>query len=219
MSIQHHPPYELLMRFASGTLDLGQHVGIATHLVGCAHCREAIHMLEHVGGTLLTEMPPAQMSADAFEKVEARLPQAKPVESVAAMQIAPRPEFQMADKLPAFARAYPIGPWQWLAPRMSLARIVLPEPSETRVFLLKSGPGTRLVQHTHSGSEITCVLQGAFSHDGHRYEKGDFDFGDATMDHDVFVEPGEDCICLIAMQGELRLKGLIGRLLQPFVRM
>ena len=48
---------------------------------------------------------------------------------------------------------------------------------------------------------------------------GDFDLGDETMDHQVLVDPGEDCICLVAMQGDLRLNGLIGRLVQPFVRM
>ena len=29
----------------------------------------------------------------------------------------------------------------------------------------------------------------------------------------------EDCICLIAMQGDLKLNGMIGRLLQPLIRM
>jgi putative transcriptional regulator len=33
------------------------------------------------------------------------------------------------------------------------------------------------------------------------------------------VEQGQDCICLVAMQGNLQLKGLIGRMVQPFIRL
>lgn len=48
MTVHHHPPDELLGAFAAGTLDLGQHVAIATHLVGCAKCRGAVQAMEHV---------------------------------------------------------------------------------------------------------------------------------------------------------------------------
>jgi putative transcriptional regulator len=76
-----------------------------------------------------------------------------------------------------------------------------------------------MLEHTHTGIEMTCVLSGSFSHEGGHYGPGDFDLGDETIDHQVLVDPGEDCICLVAMQGDLRLNGLIGRLVQPFVRM
>ena len=33
------------------------------------------------------------------------------------------------------------------------------------------------------------------------------------------VEDDEECICLVAMQGRIRLLSLLGRLIQPFVRM
>jgi len=35
----------------------------------------------------------------------------------------------------------------------------------------------------------------------------------------VMIDSAEDCICLVAMQGDLRLHGMIGRLLQPLIRM
>jgi putative transcriptional regulator len=43
--------------------------------------------------------------------------------------------------------------------------------------------------------------------------------GDETIDHQPVVEQSQDCICLVAMQGELQLKGLIGRMVQPFIRL
>jgi putative transcriptional regulator len=95
----------------------------------------------------------------------------------------------------------------------------LPHASETRVFLLRSGPGTRMLPHSHSGLEMTCVLSGAFSQDGARYGPGDFDLGDDTIEHRPMVEDGQDCLCLVAMRGELQLRGWLGRLMQPFVRL
>jgi putative transcriptional regulator len=63
------------------------------------------------------------------------------------------------------------------------------------------------------------VLSGAFRQEGALFQPGDFDFGDDTTDHRPVVEPGSDCVCLIAMQGSLQLKGLLGRIVQPFVRL
>jgi putative transcriptional regulator len=76
-----------------------------------------------------------------------------------------------------------------------------------------------MLQHTHTDLELTCVLSGAFSHAGGRYGPGDFDLGDDTVEHQPIVEPGEPCVCLVAMQGNLQFKGLIGRVMQPFVRL
>jgi putative transcriptional regulator len=35
MIIQHHPSDELLLAYSAGSLDQGQHVAIATHLLQC----------------------------------------------------------------------------------------------------------------------------------------------------------------------------------------
>jgi putative transcriptional regulator len=66
---------------------------------------------------------------------------------------------------------------------------------------------------------MSCVLSGSFVHAGGQFGPGDFDFGDGTDDHEIMVDSADDCICLVAMQGDLKLKGMIGRLLQPLIRM
>jgi putative transcriptional regulator len=214
--IQHHPDASMLTAFAAGTLDHGQHVAIATHLVGCPRCRSWIRSMEQVGGAVLANLPHAAMSSDALARAEARLNETgTPVHIPAAP--AP-PEISMAG-LPKFVRRYAFGDWQWVAPRVHLRPIALPTESPSRVFLLRSGPGTRMLAHSHVGIELTCVLSGAFSHDGGHFGPGDFDLGDETVDHRPLVDAGADCVCLVAMQGKLRLKGILGRLMQPFVRL
>lgn len=216
MSIEHHPPDEMLAAFSAGTLDHGQHVAVATHLVACRQCRSFVRSMEQVGGAVLTELPPAAMSNRALTDAEARLNEsARPSVAYAGPVLA---ETEIPG-LPKFVRHYRFGTWKWIAPSVHLRPIELPYTSGTRVFLLRAGPGTKMLPHTHTGIEMTCVLAGAFSQDGAHYGAGDFDLGDESIDHRPLVEQGQDCICLVAMQGELRLKGLVGRMMQPFVRL
>lgn len=217
MSIEHHPTDSMLAAFAAGTLDHGQHIAIATHLVTCSQCRAFMRSMEQVGGAVLTSLPPAAISNDALAKVEAQLN--KPARAAVETNTAPAVPETEVPGLPKFLRRYRFGNWKWIAPSVHLRPIMLPYASDTRVFLLKSGPGTKMLEHTHTGIEMTCVLSGAFSQDGSHYGPGDFDLGDDTVDHQPVVEAGQDCICLVAMQGALRLNGLIGRIVQPFVRL
>jgi len=205
------------MAFAAGVLDLGQHVAIATHLVGCPHCRAAARAMEHVGGAVLTGLPPAAMSTGARAAVEARLSDLVP--SSAATPARGAAGLADVPGLPHFVRDYPASPWKWIAPKVHLRLIALPVASATRVFLLKSRPGTKMIEHTHTGYEMSCVLSGSFVHAGGHFGPGDFDLGDGSVDHEVMIDSADDCICLVAMQGDLKLNGMIGRLLQPLIRM
>lgn len=217
MTVRHHPSDELLTAFAGGVLDPGQHIAVATHLAGCAQCRAVVRAMEHVGGVVLAALPPSEMSAGSLEALQRRLDQSPP--ATAASLEPPGSGFGDVAGLPSFLRRYPAGPWKWIAPKVHLRPIELPEPSPTRVFLLKSSPGTKMIDHTHTGFEMTCVLSGSFVHAGGHFGPGDFDFGDGSVDHEVAIDSTEDCVCLVAMQGELKLGGWVGRLLQPFIRM
>jgi putative transcriptional regulator len=66
---------------------------------------------------------------------------------------------------------------------------------------------------------MTCVLSGAFHHAGGHFGPGDFDLGDETVDHRPVVDAEQECVCLVAMEGQLMLSGLLGLLIQPFVQL
>lgn len=212
--IDHHPSQQLVAGFAAGRLDGGQHVAVATHLSACADCRALARQAEAIGGEVLSKMAPAAMAGDALDNVLARLDTPAP-------QPLPMPEAVAGEipGLPDFVRRYRFGAWRDVAPSLAMRPVLLPEPGPTRVFLLKSRPNTKLVRHSHTGFEMTCVLAGGFVHDGQHFGPGDFDFGDPSTTHDIAIADEGDCISLVAMQGHLRLHGLLGRLLQPFVRL
>ena len=214
MTIAHHPDAPLLAAYAAGRLDLGQHIAIATHLAACPDCGGFVRACEGVGGEMLDEEEPAALAEGALARALGALDAPPPVTPPPAPNVRDLPP-----GVPGFVAGYGIGRWRWVAPRIHMRNVALPEPSPTRVFLLRSAPGTKLLQHVHTGIEMTCVLTGAFAHDGGRFGPGDFDLGDPTIEHEPHVEAGPDCICLVAMQGELKMAGWLGRLMQPLVRL
>jgi putative transcriptional regulator len=215
MTMIHHPSDATLLAFAGGGLDEGRSLVVATHLLACLACRGMVRVMEDVGGALLEELAPAPMAADALARTMARLDEGRSRyhEETGAKGAAERP----GDLFRLLAR-YEHGQWRRIGPGLHRSSVRIPGNSDSRVFLLKGAPGLKLPKHTHTGVELTCVLTGGFSHAGGHFGPGAFDEADDHVLHQPVVDPGEECISLIAMQGELRLRGLLGRLLQPFVR-
>jgi putative transcriptional regulator len=214
MSIAKHPTEELLLAYAAGTLDLGEHIAVATHLLPCRQCRSFVDAMEGAGGSLLGDLPPAAMDEDALRRIEALLDAPEPAP---APLPAPNAQLRKVEGLPHFVRRLPAAPWRWVAPGLHIQRLTPPAQSPTRLFLLKAKPGMRLLPHGHDGVELTCVLSGSFSHDGERFTAGDFDCGDAGTEHDIAIGAESECICLVAMRGKLQLRGFAGRLIQPLI--
>ncbi len=212
MTVTHHPSPELLAGFAAGTLDAGEHLAIAVHASNCPACRRLVCAVESIGGSTLEAIEPVPMKAGAFEAVMTKLDRSPPHSRASADSLAD-------EELPKVLQHYRIGRRRWVAPGVSLRPIELPGPSSSRAFLLRSDPGTHMLEHTHTGVELTCVLRGSFSHEGGRFGPGDFDFGDDALDHQPTVGDGEPCLCLVAMSGDLRINGFFGRLIGPFVRL
>ncbi len=219
MNINHHPSIEMLCEFATGRIDTGSSILIAAHLGMCSACQQHIRILNAVGGVFLNDAIPEVMSDDALAHVLARIDVMSEHET---RNTTTQPHYdgkaqEIPPYLPQPARLHRLSRWQWIGPGIHRRSLELPEASGARVFLLKAAPGTRMPDHTHTGTELTLVLKGAFRHAGGRYGPGDFDEADDTVDHQPIVEAGEECVCLVAMQGSLALKGNLGRLLQPLI--
>jgi putative transcriptional regulator len=215
MTVRHHPPEDLLASFATGALDEAEHLVVAVHVGGCARCSRFVAAMEALAGAALEDAEPARISADAFERVMTRIHQepAPRVVRAAANAAGADPD------LPAPLRRCRIGKRRRIAPGVSMQPIQLSRTGKTRAFLLQSAPGTRMLEHSHTGTELTCVLKGSFSHQGGHYGPGDFDYGDDDVDHRPVVGDDGPCLCLVAMTGKLRMNGFFGRLISPFVRL
>ncbi len=216
MTVSHHPPEDLLAGFATGALDEAEHLVVAVHVAGCPRCGRFAEAMERLAAAALEDTEPVPMGADAFDNALSRI--SKPPKADARR---PLPERAAAEEpvLPELLRRYRIGKRRRVAPGVSMQPIELSGTGKARAFLLQSAPGTRMLEHSHLGTELTCVLKGSFSHHGGRFGPGDFDYGDDDVDHRPIVGDEGPCLCLVAMTGELRINGFFGRLISPFVRL
>ncbi|MGE0767480.1 MAG: ChrR family anti-sigma-E factor [Hyphomicrobiaceae bacterium] len=211
--IRHHPTDETLAAYVRNALDEGRHVVVAAHIEHCPSCARMMTAADNLLGLTLEDAEPAPLRRDALTKVLRRIDQ-----RAAGEGLFRHPTAKPPPGIGALA-GYELGPWRWIGPGVRRRSVSVPRHHGARVFMLKAAPCTSLPHHTHTGTELTLVLQGAFAHAGGRFGVGDFEEADGTVEHRPVVEAGEDCLCLVAMQGQLRLLGRIGRILQPFVRM
>jgi putative transcriptional regulator len=214
MTIIHHPSDATLSAIASGTLDEARGLVVAAHLSLCAQCRNAVHAFEAAGGALLDDVAPEAMSAGALQRAMAAL---GPLDIIAPA-IRGAAAATAAGDLPAPLSHYAVGPWRWIGRGVQWRPVDVASDEGVRVFMLKAAPGTKLPRHRHTGTEWTCVFDGAFTHDLGRYGAGDFDEADASVEHNPVVDAAHGCVCLVALQGHIELQGWMGRLIQPFVR-
>ncbi len=207
MSARRHPSDAALASYAGGTLDEARRLVVAAHLAICAQCRVAVSAFEATGGVILDDLEPTPLRQGARGAILEKL--------AAPFAHEPRPG---NDEFAGPLAAYELGPWRWLGRGISWRRVDIPEAGNMRAFMLKAAPGTRLPHHKHQGAEWTCVLQGAYRHDDGIYGPADFDEADETIEHRPVVEAGDECICLVALEGQIALQGWVGRLLQPLIR-
>lgn len=217
MTIQHHPDDDLLLALAAGSLARGHAVVVASHLEHCAACRQRVEMLEAVGGALLDALPPTLLDPEALARTMAAID--APARPSAPAAPASHPELPAGTRWPKALEGCTATRWRWLGPGMRWSRVTLPDDDAANVFLLRIGAGKNLPVHTHSNSELTQVLYGAF-HDGRAlFGPGDFDAADDSFHHQPVVEPGGECICLASVDGRVLFKGAIARTLGALVGM
>lgn len=217
----HHPGEDLLLSYAAGSLSQAASLAIATHLALCPDCRRQVNQLEVIGGELLESVEPASVSEALFSQVMSGIATPE-VSSAAALPSVPTPA--------AAGRTIPVLPEplrSWLGTDLAGVRWsrVMNGVDEVRIpcqggtaRLLRIRSGKAMPRHTHRGTELTLVLNGAFADSAGHFERGDFAATDGSVDHQPVADPGADCICLAVTDAPLRLTGMLGRLLNPFIR-
>lgn len=202
--ISRHPTNSLLLAHAAGTLPEPQRVVLRTHLAMCGACGGSAHLASELCGCLLEQMPPAALGPEALEHTLARL-------DLQDFANRPRP-------VPTTVAALATGRWRWLGPGLRMMALQRRDHCDARLDLLRIAPGVRLPEHGHTGTELTCVLQGGFQDRFGEYHVGDIAEGDETIQHQpIALDLPEDCICLAATTGRLRAHGLLARLIQPLL--
>ena len=219
--IKHHPSTALLTDYTVGSLSVAPAVSITTHLKYCQQCRDSVGSLKQLGGALLCEAEPAQVSNDLLSQTLDRL-DADESEMALAEGASEVHEFELSDELkgiPEYLNQFlPRNGLNWrkLSSSVTVAPISVGE-TRYELALHKICAGGQTPVHDHNGVEYTVVLKGSFSDEDGMYNEGDFLTREPGDIHRPFATQHEDCICLSVLEAPIRLKGL-GRVLNPFMR-
>ena len=209
-SINHHLTDALLMSYASGTLDEGFSIVVATHISLCDDCRARMESFEAVGGSLVDEVEAVEVGEDSLEATMALIEAA--------------PEFNVATKQSGKVLPQPLYDYiggdlenvRWKSIGGGVRQSGLDVDGGAQVRLLSIPGGAAMPDHGHNGLELTLVLQGAFKDEDDRFGRGDIEVADEELHHTPVAEVGQECICLAATDAPLRFKGLIPRIAQKF---
>jgi putative transcriptional regulator len=213
MSVTFHPSDELLVAYGAGSLEEAAALLVATHLALCPRCRTHVARIEALGGAVIEELPPADLGPDALASVLARLDlPPDPPRSARPAAGPPGLPTPLRDYLPAELEALP---WKRLA--AGIEQVILLQARGIRARLLRIGAGIMVPEHGHGGMELTMVLQGGFADQGQGYARGDVSMADRQVVHSPVADRSETCLCLAVTDAPLKLTGLVGMLVNPFL--
>ena len=161
--IKHHPSTALLTEYTVGSLSVAPAVSITTHLKYCQQCRDSVGSLKQLGGALLCEAEPAQISNDLLSQTLDRL-DADESEMALAEGASEVHEFELSDELkgiPEYLNQFlPRNGLNWrkLSSSVTVAPISVGE-TRYELALHKICAGGQTPVHDHNGVEYTVVLK------------------------------------------------------------
>ncbi len=209
-TINHHIPEALMVAYTAGKLSHVYEVVIAAHISMCDRCRADMSAHEAVAGSVMETTKSEALSQDFKADVLSLLDE--PFEAPA-----PRPARQGIYPGPVIEALKNRDP-RWRSVGMGVKQDILSEGQEGSLRLLSIPPGQAVPDHSHTGMELTLVLQGSFLDETGRFGVGDLEIADDDLDHSPVAGDGDTCICLAATGGPLKFNSLVPRLLQPFFR-
>lgn len=201
----------LMARYVAGRLPEPARVLVAAHLALSSKNRPIIQALEGAAGVELEEVAPVPL-ADRQDRLAAvfdnpAMPSYSPVSNEDPV-------------LPDILRRF-VGmgiddiPWKTKMPGYREHLIGEIDGCEANLLWIK--PGRKMPSHTHEGSEITLVLDGAFTDGNGRYGRGDIAVADESIDHRPIAENSRPCICFAVTDAPLKLTGSYSQLFSDFL--
>ncbi len=211
--IKHHLTDDLLMAYAAGSLPEAFDLMVATHLSLCDHCRARAESFDAVGGHVLEDQAASSRMdegslAATMALIAKGAPTAKPARPSCSVLPAPLQDYVGGD----------VNAIRWKSIGMGVKQAILPTTREATARLLFIPAGCAVPDHSHNGTELTMVLQGAFSDEVDHFSRGDVEIADQDLHHTPTADISEDCICLAVTDAPLKFTKLMPRLFQPFLR-
>lgn len=206
-------PDEWLLSYAAGALGEAHALVVASHVESHEELRRKVADAEAIGGALIEDIKPAEISVSMFDDLLSQLDGSVPQEE------APQKSFPHMPNVLAEYIGKPLDNLKWriMGPGLRQVRLWDGENGE-KLWLLKARGGTTMPSHDHRGSEMTLVLKGSYHVGTAHYTLGLIELADQdTLNHEPVIDEGEECICLVVTEAPIKIHNWIGRMVQPFI--
>jgi putative transcriptional regulator len=236
--IKQHPTQAVLRAFIQGDLDASIAIIVSSHIEMCEQCQKEVNQLTEIAAEkafeqdIMDSFDPcthqafdSSLSKNMIDEImslpldESMIEESGPSQEMY-KDIEPAHSEQnqkiISHKnghlpLPRALSSLDAAPWQGVG-KVSRARFQFND-DERRLSLLKIDKGGQIPQHTHTGIEITLLLEGSFEDDMGTYQKGDFIWLDKAHTHSPITQDG--CICLTLVSDALHFTQGFSKLLNP----
>lgn len=227
--ISYHPTHAVLMAFTQGDLETSISLIVASHIEMCEHCQtEIINLTQNAADKVFeqdimndlvgTNNPEFdnELSASMIDNIMSLPDDDVDFKAYSEIDITQQTAKLMHHKdgdlrLPRALNTLNSAPWQGVG-KIYRSRFQLND-DERRLSLLKIDKGGQIPQHTHTGIEITLLLEGFFEDDMGTYKPGDFIWLDAAQTHSPITQEG--CICLTLVSDALHFTQGFSKILNP----
>ncbi len=220
MTVTHHLDDATVIAFASGTLPTPIALVVSAHLSLCPSCAARVRAAESIGSAFLEDEASVRLSAGSvnnlFERLNAETAKDQkhddPVSTAVEEDPILPPQVRKALGIP-FSEIN----WRRISRGVGLHTLDLSDEDEGKLYLMKIEAGRVMPSHGHGGSEVTLVLSGSYTDHMGQFKRGDIADLDDHVEHQPVVDPGAECICLVASEQPARFTGILPRLLQPLI--
>tara|TARA_R110000850_G_scaffold23883_12_gene70228 strand:+ start:2071 stop:2778 length:708 start_codon:yes stop_codon:yes gene_type:complete len=202
----------LLARYVAGTLPTPARVLVEAHLELKPDNRIKVANLEAMAGLELSAIDPVALDdRDAMlaAVLGSRMPESSGLVQQSEARIFPKALYDFvgfdADDVP----------WRTRMPGFKEYELGDIEGCHVNLFWIK--PGRTVPAHTHEGSELSLVLDGAFSDARGHYGRGDISVADDSVDHRPSADTGRPCIGFAVMDAPLKLTGSFRQLIGDII--
>lgn len=206
----------LLLDYATGALSRPLEILVETHLAMNEKSSRSMRMLMQLGGILLEDAEPVSLSEVALQNVMSQLNQFDKETDEMFSRIGEHAEWlphPIANYVP---EANCKQSWRRAGIGILETDINFGE-ANGKAKIYRISPGTAVPIHTHTGAEVTLVLAGGFTDETGSYGPGDIAIQEAGGEHQPVADNDGECIVFAVNEGEIRLTGPFGRVLNLLV--
>ncbi|MDF1609862.1 ChrR family anti-sigma-E factor [Hoeflea sp. YIM 152468] len=206
----------LLARYVAGTLPTPARVLVEAHLELKPKNLIRVRNLEAMAGLELMDIDPAPLT-DRDAMLAAVFDSSAPESVAKSVAAAPDDHGRVFPKALYDFVGFDAAdvPWRTRMPGFKEYELGDIEGCHVNLFWIK--PGRTVPAHTHEGSELSLVLDGAFSDSRGHYGRGDISVADDSVDHRPVADKGQPCIGFAVMDAPLKLTGSLRQLIGDII--